>query len=497
MLLKEILKGIDFTVVQGENIDKINIENIYSNHKQDAENGLFVCIAGLNFDGHNYVNDLKKTRVIIIQNDIKINNKNQIVLKVKDTRKTFACLVSNFNNNLEQDFKIIGITGTSGKTSTTLIIQSILNSNKEKCAIIGTINNQIDGKEIPVKITTVTTPDIFEIYQILNYIKQNGAKTIAMEVTAHALALNRVEKFKFEVAVFTNLSPDHLDYFKTMERYKETKFQLFKQAKYSVLNIDDPVGKEFYDRIENNKISFSTMNQNADIYATNINMTIKGICFDLYYNGKLYKNLYTNLVGKFAIYNILSGISATLCYGIDINTIIEAIKNVKQINGRCEIIKTNKDFSAIIDYAHTEKEMIGILQTVKEFTKGKIICIFGGGGFRYEGKHFTMGKASGKYADFTIITTDNPRGDDINKINNYIKDGIIEGRKENKNASSDEEFYKIILDREEAIKYAISIAKTGDTILCCGKGHETYQVYENSRKEYFSEHDILNKLMNE
>ena len=213
--------------------------------------------------------------------------------------------------------------------------------------------------------------------------------------------------------------------------------------------------------------------------------------------GKEYKNLYTNLVGKFAIYNILSGISATLCHGVDIEIIIEAIKNIKQINGRCEIIKSNKDFSAIIDYAHTEKEMIGILQTVKEFTKGKIYCIFGGGGFRYEGKHFTMGKASGKYADFTIITTDNPRGDDINKINNYIQNGVIEGRKEHKNASKNEEFYKIILDREEAIKYAISMAKAGDVVLCCGKGHETNQVYENGRQEYFSEHDILNKLMND
>lgn len=497
MLLKEVLKGIDFTLICGENIDKININSVYSNHEKDSENGLFVCISGLNFDGHNYVNNLQKTKVIITQKDIQINNKNQIVLKVNDTRKVLAYLVSNFNNNIEQDFKFIGITGTSGKTSTTLIIQSILNYNKERCAIIGTIGNQIDGEDIPVQITTITTPDTSEMYEILNYIKKENVNTITMEVTAHALALNRVEKFNFDVAVFTNLSPDHLDYFETMDRYKETKFQLFKQTKYSAINIDDPVGKEFYDRIETNKISFSTIYENADVYANNISMTINGIYFDLYYKGHIYKNLYTNLVGKFAIYNILSGISASLCYGVNINIIIEAIKNIKQISGRCEIIKTNKNFSAIIDYAHTEKEMIGILQTVKEFTKGRIICIFGGGGFRYEKKHFTMGKVSGKYADFTIITTDNPRGDDINKINNYILDGVIDGRKENYNASKDKEFYKIILDREEAIKYAISIAKPGDLVLCCGKGHETFQVYENGRKEYFSEHEILNRLMNE
>lgn len=488
MLLKNLLKDIQYTVLQGD-VENINIENVYSDSRIELKDSLFVCIKGSNTDGHNFINDVKTAKVIVVEENILPNNKEQVVLKVEDSRKTLAFLVSNLNHNIENKFKFIGVTGTNGKTSITLIIQSILKYVGEKCAVIGTIENQIDDEIIPIKTTTVTTPDINEIYKMLNYIDEHNVKTIVMEATAHALSLNRIEKFKFEVGVFTNLTPDHLDFYKTMDNYKEAKFKLFKQSKYAVLNIDDPVGKEYYDRLKENKFSYSTKDKNADLYATNIVLNPNGSYFDLYYKGKEYKNCFINLVGMFSIYNVLAGIGATLLYGIEIKQILEAIKDIKRINGRCEIIKTNKDFNAVIDYAHSEDSLEKILKTVRDFTKGRIICLFGlGGGHRYKEKRPVMGKLATKLADFTIITDDNPRDNDPEEISRDIERDIKELR---------DIKYTVIHDREKAIEYAVNMAKTGDTIVCCGKGHETYQEYENGRRVHLSEHEILTRLMND
>lgn len=480
MLLRDLLKNINYEIIQG-NVE-ININNISSDSRKIQTNDLFVCLSGEKTDGHNFINQITTSGAILIEKNVTINNTKQTIIKVENSRKTFAYLMSNFYNHPENDLDFIGITGTNGKTSTTIIIESILQFVKQKCAVLGSINNRINEKEIPIKITTSTTPDIHEFFEILNYIKEQNVKNVIMEVTSHALSLYRVETINFTIAIFTNLTQDHLDYHKTMEAYKEAKFKLFKQAKKAVINIDDDCGKDFFNRIQTEKMSISLKNQLADLYAYNTKITADGSYFDLKYKNKEYKNIFINLVGAFSIYNVLGCIGACLFKNIAIDDILEAIKYIHKVAGRCEKIAINKDFTVIVDFAHTPDALENILKTAREFTTNRLISIFGCGGNRDTTKRAIMGKISTELADLSIITSDNPRDENPESIIKEIEQGIKNDK------------YQLIVARHEAIIYALKNAKAGDVLVIAGKGHENYQEFENKRKVHFSDVEEVNNF---
>lgn len=483
MLLKELLENINFACVS--NFADLDIKNISSNSNKIQANSdtLFVAIRGLKSDGHNYIqNAIDNGAVaILVEKDIKNIDRNVVVIKVNNTRETLSKLAFRIYGNPQKDMNIVGVTGTNGKTSTTIIIESILRSVDKKCAVLGTIANRIGEKSLKTKTTTITTPDIVELAEMFNEIKKNNIKNVIMEATSHALSLNRLDQIDFNIGIFTNLTLDHLDYHKTMRNYADTKFKLFQKSKKAVINIDDDCGREFFEKITTEKMSFSTKDKNADLFAYNIRITSKGNCFDLKYKGVEYKSVFSNIVGMFSIYNVLGSIGACLFMEVDIDNILRSLKNIENINGRCEVVPCIKDTTVIVDYAHSPDGLENILKTVRELTNGKIVSVFGLGGNRERTKRAIMGELSGNLADFTIISTDNPRNENPADIVKEIESGILKTGKP----------YKIILDRKEAIKFAINMVEKDDVVLITGKGHEEYQEYKNGEREHFSDKETV------
>jgi UDP-N-acetylmuramoyl-L-alanyl-D-glutamate--2,6-diaminopimelate ligase len=352
--------------------------------------------------------------------------------------------------------------------------------------MLGTLGNKIGNEEIPVTSTTITTADSVELSAIFNYLKTKSIDTVVMEATSHALALNRVDVLNFLVGIFTNIGVDHLDFHKTLDNYAETKYKIFNLSKNAVVNIDDNYGMKFFDRLGSKpKLSISLKNTRADLYASNINVERNGTYFDLTCRGVEYKHIFVNLMGIFSVYNTLCAMAAARFFGISIENIIGCLNNIDCISGRFEPISNNIGINIIIDYAHTEEQFENTLGIARTFTKGKLISLFGCGGERYVSKRAPMGEMAAKCSDFVVLGEDNPRTEDPAIINSQIEVGI---RRTNTP-------YKSFTDRREAVEYALSIAKEGDTIITMGKGPEKYQEYENRRKVYFSEKEVIENYL--
>lgn len=490
MKLKDIFTNIKYDILQGS--DEIDIENIENNSTQVSKvdkDSLFICISGMKFDGHNFINDVIKynsIKAILVEKNITVDNQNITVIKVENTRAIMPLVCFNLYNNPQNDMKIIGVTGTSGKTSTTIIIENILKNLKIKSAVIGTLGNRIENTPINIEKTTITTPDCLELAKMFNYIKKQNVNNVVMEVTSHSLMLNRVDTLQFEVGIFTNIGIEHLDFHKTLDNYAMAKFKLMEMSNNVVINIDDKYGQQFFEKISDKpKLSISTQNTNADLYAYNINITPNGTFFDLKYRNQEFKNIFINLVGNFSVYNTLSGIATVLLLKFDINDIIKGLDHIDYISGRCESINNNKGFNIIIDYAHTAEQFDNILKAVKLFTKNKIISLFGCGGDRDSSKRSLMGEMAAKYSGYVIVAEDNPRSEDPKKINEQIEIGI-------KKIGTP---YKMFINRKEAIEYALSIVNQGDTFIMLGKGPEKYQEYANKEKKYFCEREIVENYL--
>ena len=485
MKIKELFKDINYTIIQGnEEIDIKDIEN-NNNKIQDKEDALFICIVGAKFDGHNFINTLgNNVKAILVEKDIKTND-NKTIVKVENTREVMNKICFNFYGNPQNKIKVVGVTGTSGKTSTTIITETILKHLDKKVAVLGTLGYRIGENQIPLKGTTITTPDSLELARMFDYIVKNNVDYVVMETTSHSLALNRVDSIKFEVGIFTNLGIEHLDFHKTIEGYAKAKYKLFELSNNCVFNIDDEHGLEFYKKTNKNKLSTSLQNENADLYGYNVNTTPNGTFFDLKYKNKEYKNNFINLVGIFSVYNTLGAISACLLLDYNIDEVLKSLNNISYIAGRCESVNNNKVINIIIDYAHTAEQFDNILKAIKKFTKGKLISLFGCGGDRDNSKRPLMGEVAGKLSDYVVVAEDNPRSEDPNEINKQIEIGI-------KRTSTP---YKLFVNRKEAIEYALSIAKEGDTFIMLGKGPERYQEYKNGEKPYFCEREVVENYL--
>lgn len=483
MNLIAILNGIDYEVIQGK-ID-VEINKINYDSRKIKSLDIFVCIKGYATDGHKYIDKAIENgaKVIILEDDVVVNNQDVTIIKCPDTRKALALMGSNYYDNPSSKMKIIGVTGTNGKTTTAFMIKEILESEKKKVGLIGTIANYIGNEKIH---TERTTPESLELQELFSEMVNKGVEYCVMEVSSHSLELDRVYGIKFDIGIFTNLTRDHLDFHKTFENYYNAKFKLFERSRIKIINIDDNYGKQVIEDLSRLKAqdvySFSVKNE-SDFRAFDEIMGSSEIKFKLKLQDE--EQFTLSIPGEYNIYNALGSIVSCFKLEISKEAIKKGIENVVVL-GRCERVarEYNLPYEIIIDYAHTPDGLENILKTAKGFTKGRLISVFGCGGDRDKVKRPQMGKISIDIADISIVTSDNPRSEDPELIIKDIEAGL---NKDN---------YIIIENRKEAIKKAINIAKKDDVIVIAGKGHETYQILKNETI-HFDEREIVKEILDE
>ncbi|MGM0444935.1 MAG: UDP-N-acetylmuramoyl-L-alanyl-D-glutamate--2,6-diaminopimelate ligase [Bacillota bacterium] len=470
MLLEKVLKKVHVENIIGSKNIKIN--DIKYDSRQIKDGNLFICIQGFKTDGHKYIPDAiqKQAKAVLIDKEVENYSKKITYIKVDDSRKAMAKIAKNFFKDPLEKIELIGVTGTNGKTTTTYLIKDILNKSGYKTGLIGTIEvydgeNSLDASR--------TTPESLDIYKYLAKMRDNDVKYAVMEVSSHALALNRVDTMQFKTAVFTNLSQDHLDYHKTMQKYAEEKVKLFKKIKKegtAIINNDDQYSSFFKNNTKSDIITYG-IEESSDLKATNLKLALHGVSFNL--DNMKYD---LHLTGKFNIYNSLAAIGTALSLGIDEKTIKESLESIQGIPGRFETINLSQDFTVIIDYAHTPDSMINVLESLKNFRHEDVIIVFGCGGERDKDKRPKMGKIAVKYGDYVVVTTDNPRSEEPDTIIEEIIGGIIESKYNTQ--------FTVNVDRKDAIIHAVNKAKKDDVVIVFGKGHETYQVFADKTIDF-------------
>ncbi len=473
MLLSQLLKGINHSKI----INDVEIKAIVSNSEKIIPNSVFVCIKGENFDSHILAAEVQNQGCVAVITEKETYADNQVF--VENTKVALAVMWSNFYSNPQKKLKLIGVTGTNGKTSTTHMIRHILEFYGKKTGLLGTVTyNHGDGN---VHQANLTTPEPDVLYESFSSMVNSGCEYCVMEVSSQALNQYRCYGLEFECSVFTNLSQDHLDYHKSMENYANSKGMLFQQSKVSVLNSDDRYAHLLMDFVKGKLVLVSAKNNDADYFAHSASYSQSGCNYKI-----CQTQIELSIPGKFTVYNSLCAIACCNLLGFDVDACAKALNTMKAVPGRAEFVPTNKGYTVLIDYAHTPNALENILSAVKLNAKGRIVVLFGCGGDRDKGKRPLMAKAASKNSDYVIITTDNPRTENPNEI---IED-ILPGLKNSKTPCA------IISDRTYAIEFALKNAKDNDTIILCGKGHETYQIIGNE-KYYYDEREIVKKFLNE
>lgn len=484
MLLQYLLEGIDGETLGNTNVE---IEKIEYNSEKIGAGDVFVAIKGFETDGHKFITDaVKRGAVALIcakeekeyVESLNIAMDKVTIVYVENTRRTLASIASKYYDFPARKLKLIGITGTKGKTTTAYMIRDILCAAKKPCGLIGTI--AVEYGDVSIEATR-TSPESLDLQKALKDMVDAGMEYAVMEVSSHALELDRVYGIKFDIAVFTNLSHDHLDFHKTMENYLKAKAKLFDQCAFGIINADDLYTTKLLKQI-NCKYAKYGIDNAANVTATDIRINNNYVDFKMYINKQL-QTITVGIPGKYTVYNALAAIAVTSMLGAQMEDILQALSCVK-VPGRSEIVDIQKSFAVIIDYAHSPASLEAIIQNTKKYIKGRVITVFGCGGNRDKEKRFEMGKISGTYSDFTIITTDNPRDEEPASIAEEIERGIKTTRG----------LHKVILDRTEAIKFALRIAWKNDTIIIAGKGHETYQELKNGKKVHMDDREIVKKL---
>ena len=452
MKLKDLIKC-------PENLKDLEITGVTCDSRKVEKGFAFVCIKGALSDGHDFAKMAleKGASVIIAERDLEIET--QVV--VEDTHKAFATMSANWFSNPAKDLKLIGVTGTNGKTSVTYMLKQILEFFGEKVGLVGTIQNMIGDEIIP---TSNTTPNAYDLNALFASMKEKGCTYAVMEVSSHALDQCRVYDLDFETAIFTNLTQDHLDYHITMDNYLEAKKKLFEMCKTAIINSDDEYAGRVIENLGCEVITYSTKNDST-FSAKAINYRPASVEYELVSDSVL-QHIKVNTGGKFTVYNSLAAVCCALKLGFNASEIAEALASLQGVKGRAEVVENDKGFTIIIDYAHTPDGLKNILSTFRECKKNRVIALFGCGGNRDKTKRPIMGSIASRYADYVIVTSDNPRKENPTDIINDILVGL----------DGSPTPYKVIENRIEAIKYAVKIAQPDDIVVLAGKGHETYQI---------------------
>jgi UDP-N-acetylmuramoyl-L-alanyl-D-glutamate--2,6-diaminopimelate ligase len=498
MRLSQLLEGVTvsklFQTMYGQMVvtHEVEIGKVQYDSRKIQRGDCFIAIKGTASDGHSFIQSAinQGAKVVVLQDDKVLPDPlcmhaGVIKVVVPDSRRALAIMSANYFDHPSKKLKFVGITGTNGKTTTSHLVKSILEAGGEKAGLVGTIEYKIGEQIIPA---THTTPESLELNELFASMVENHCTSVSMEVSSHALDQSRVYGLDFDVAVFTNLTQDHLDYHITMENYFEAKKTLFTYLKPSgcaVINHDDRWGVQLLASIKARKISYG-INLSADIFAKEVKLSINGTTFVIS-NGQGECTVSTPLIGTFNVYNVLAAYTTGMALGLSQEQILTGIRNLKNVRGRFERIISPAGWTAVIDYAHTPDALGNCLRTIHDVlpqkNRGRIITVFGAGGDRDKTKRPIMGLIAGDYSDLVIVTSDNPR----TEMPEIIIDDVMRGI--TRHASVLRE-----VDRQTAIERAINCAQQGDVILIAGKGHEDYQVI-GKEKKHFSDKEVVENLL--
>lgn len=481
MKLKSLLDGLEYT--GSGNID-VDITDIIYDSRKAAKGCVFVCLCGSSVDSHEFAQQAVDSGAAAVVAQKEVNVKNAAVITVRNTRYAMAVMSAALFGHPADDIKVIGITGTKGKTTTSYMIRSILESANIKTGLIGTIGTVIGDKIIQ---TNNTTPESYDIQRYLRMMADDGCKAAVIEASSIGLKDYRVAGFTFDIGLFTNFSPDHIggNEHKSLEEYMNCKSMLFKQCNTGVINIDDENYKGII-KGHTCKINTYGFTKDAELRAYNEKLISRpgylGVHFDM--EGQLNFGVDVDIPGKFSVYNALSAAAVCRHFNVSKQNIYDGLNTVK-VKGRVEAVNVPGNYTLLIDYAHNALSMKNILETLREYNPHRLICMFGAGGNRARSRRYEMGEVSGKLADLSVITADNSRFEDVMDIIEDIKVGI------NKTSGK----YIVIPDRREAIKYCIENGQDGDIIVLAGKGHEDYQEIKGV-KYHFDEREVIDDIIN-
>lgn len=484
MKIPELMQGIDYTLLAGSL--EIEVRGLSYDSRQAKPGFLFVCIPGFKTDGHTFAGKAIENGATVIVAEREIDVPEGItLLMVANCRIVLAQLSSNFFHRPSEELRVVGVTGTNGKTTTTHLIQAILEEAGKKTGILGTLYARIEDIE---KDLGRTTPESLDIEEFTGMVRDKNGEYLIMEVSSHALDLGRVDRISFDAAVFTNLTQDHLDYHKTMNEYKESKLKLFQQVadgegKFAIVNADDPAAQDFI-KVSGSACYTYAINNPADIRAVKLKSTMKGSRFTVVSKNKEFE-VNMKLIGLFSVYNALAAISFAIQEGIDTNVIKTALEKMEGVAGRFEQVDCGQNFTVVVDYAHTPDGLENILKTGQEIKENRLITVFGCGGDRDRTKRPQMGKIAAQYSDFSIVTSDNPRSEEPEAIIDDILPGL--------NSIENAHFAKIV-DRRDAIEHAIRLARKGDLVIIAGKGHETYQLVKD-QVLHFDDREVAREIL--
>lgn len=489
MLLQYLIEGITDSEVTGNT--NIEIDKIEYDSKKIVKNDVFVAIKGYEEDGNHYIKaaiDNGATAIILeneekedILKELTDEEKQVTFIVVPNARIALAQVASVYYDFPGRKLKLIGITGTKGKTTTAYMVREILTAAGKKVGMIGTIYNTYADVQIEA---SRTSPESLDLQKLLRDMVDKEIEYVVMEVSSHALELHRVYGLKYIISVFTNLSQEHLDFHGTMDNYLAAKARLFELSDFALVNGDDIYAPRLIKSI-NCKVATFGLDNEVNLTATDIRVNSGFVEFKMYIN-KMLQTVKVNIPGRHTVYNALAAIGVCSMLNSQMDAVLLGLANVK-VPGRSEIVEINKTFTVMLDYAHTPSSLEAILSATKKHAKGRIICVFGCGGNRDTTKRAMMGEISGRLADFTVITTDNPRNEEPNVIMSQIEEGVRKTKG----------LFKSIENRKEAIKFAMRIAWKNDIIILAGKGHETYQILKNNKKIHFDEREIVKSLAEE
>lgn len=516
MKLNQLLENVQIFNRINFNED-IQIDCLCDSSKKTCKNSLFFALNGTNTNGAIYIKEAVKNgaKVIVLpseffenfvsfnQSNLCQNNKVILVDKktknlskkggvqkeqktcyifVDDVRKQMCKICANFYHNAHKDLKIISVVGTNGKTSTTHILYSILRQANKSVGVIGTNSILLNDEE---RKFDMTTPDPIFLHELFFEMKQQNIEYVVMEVSAHAIYFNKMFGVKSLRTIFTNFSQDHLDFFGTMDNYKNTKVSFFNSnnTDVAILNMDDKVSLEISNKTDTPILTFGIKNP-SDVFAVNISMNLSGSEFVVNYRDQIF-SIKTNITCLFNVYNILGAIACAKSLGIETKIIQKALSNMDKISGRFDVIDLKQNFNIVVDYAHTPESLKSLLENIKNLTKTKIITVFGCPGNRDELKRKIMGEIAGRYSDYCIITSDNPQFENSIKIIRQIEEGLLKTTCP----------YKLVDDRKNAISLAISIAPPKSTVLIVGKGNENYQNINGEHFAYSDYDEIKSQIL--
>lgn len=474
MKLRELIKNLSIIEMNAD--AELEISGVSYDSRKTEKGDMFVAIRGFEADGHKFIPKAVENGAAVILCEEKPSCDIPYVL-VSDSRYGLAIVSRDFFGDPASEMTMIGITGTSGKTSSSYLIKHMLESKLDaKVGLIGTNGNMIGDEFLH---TEHTTPESYELHELFRHMADSGCTHVVMEVSSHSLTLERVAGIHFDVALYTNLSQDHLDFHGTMEEYAAAKRKLFSMCSLGCFNLDDAWADFMRDGASCRTMTFSTEKNEADLVAKDIRLTADGVRFASV-SGDEISMTKLGIPGMFSVYNALGTMSVGLALGLSLADCSDAMSSAKGVKGRLEIVPTGRDFSVVIDYSHKPDALEKVLKTLKPVTRGRLIALFGCGGDRDKLKRPIMGRIAADNADLVVVTSDNPRTEDPDEI---IRE-IVAGMKDKRTPT------KVICDRREAIAWAIDNAALGDVLLLAGKGHEDYQVVGHE-KHHMDEREIV------